>query len=115
MKNIKIIATIVIVSLFAVILGYIAFSEHGVSYEEYLSKNTSYTWEQTLKIEGNGYYDEIITLETTGGEYELTLFFEDDVLEDAVIIAKDEHYIGKLDSVIQELETVLEIDFWQNW
>lgn len=115
MKDFMKIACIIFVSLFVIAIGYLMFgSDNGMTYDEYLSQNTSYEWEFVESYVCIGVYDEILTLETVENDFRLTIYFNNDEISDINLIQNEDSY-EDMDMLIDEIEEALDVTFWYQW
>ena len=117
MKDFKIMLSIIGICLFTVIIGALMFGGSGeMTMEEFLSENTSYEWKETLHYNCIGAFDEMVVFETVGNEFQLTVYFNNDEIMDARIIAnEDEAFGNEMEIVMEEIEQCLDITFWYEW
>lgn len=115
MRDFMKIACIIFVSLFVIIIGYLMFgSSGGITYDEYLSQNTSYDWEFVEGYKCIGAYDEMLVLETVENDFRLTIYFNNDEISNIDLI-QNEDSCENMDMLIDEIEEALDVTFWYQW
>ena len=103
-----------IISIVAMICLWFGGGNNEPTILDVLNENTSYSWEYTEGYKCIGAFDEMYVYETINNEFQLTLYFNNDELINAQIIAND-GYEEELEIAMKEIEEALDITFWYTW